>query len=140
MADWRAHATGTLNMCYRWHQQPQPWSKLSCSPCLPQTVADKTAYALSKGLGVILCCGETLDERESYDTFNVIAKQVHIIVGARLGRSLVSVLSRAQCKTWPSRACQGRRNYCHRAWGGFQLKMKHPAADWYPSAVRNSQY
>lgn len=41
-----------------------------------ETVADKTAYALSKGLGVILCCGETLEERESNDTFNVIAKQI----------------------------------------------------------------
>ena len=92
-------------------------SELSSSPCLPQTVADKTAYALSKGLGVILCCGETLDERESNDTFNVIAKQVHTIVGAWLGSGLVSVLCRAQSRTWPSRACQG-----HKDWRGSQLK------------------
>ncbi len=98
-------------------------------PCLLQTVADKTAYALSKGLGVILCCGETLDERESNDTFNVIAKQVHMSVGALLGSCLVSVLSREQCRAWPSRACEGHRDHCHRNGGGPQLKMKRPAAN-----------
>ena len=79
----------------------------SCIPCSPQTVADKTAYALSKGLGVILCCGETLDERESNDTFNVIAKQVHMSVGALLGRGMLSVSSRAQRRALSSRAFQG---------------------------------
>ena len=98
-------------------------------PCLLQTVADKTAYALSKGLGVILCCGETLEERESNDTFNVIAKQVHMSVGALLGSSLVLVLSREQCRAWPSRACEGHRDHCHRSGGGPQLKMKRPAAN-----------
>ncbi|KAL3147535.1 hypothetical protein ABBQ38_014589 [Trebouxia sp. C0009 RCD-2024] len=39
-------------------------------------VAEKTQYALSKGLKVILCVGETLDQRESNQTFDVISKQV----------------------------------------------------------------
>ena len=48
------------------------------TPVLPvlQFVAEKTEYALSKGLKVILCVGETLEQRESNDTFNVISKQV----------------------------------------------------------------
>jgi triosephosphate isomerase len=39
-------------------------------------VAEKTQYALSKGLSVILCVGETLEQRESNQTFEVISKQV----------------------------------------------------------------
>ncbi len=41
-----------------------------------QFVAEKTQYALSKGLSVILCVGETLEQRESNQTFEVISKQV----------------------------------------------------------------
>ena len=41
-----------------------------------QFVAEKTEYALSKGLSVILCVGETLEQRESNQTFEVISKQV----------------------------------------------------------------
>ena len=41
-----------------------------------QFVAEKTEYALSKGLKVILCVGETLEQRESNQTFDVISKQV----------------------------------------------------------------
>lgn len=41
-----------------------------------QFVAEKTEYALSKGLKVILCVGETLEQRESNQTFEVISKQV----------------------------------------------------------------
>ena len=39
-------------------------------------VADKTAYALSKGLSVILCIGETLAEREAGTTNDVVAAQL----------------------------------------------------------------
>lgn len=39
-------------------------------------MAEKTQYALSKGLSVILCVGETLEQRESNQTFEVISKQV----------------------------------------------------------------
>jgi len=48
----------------------------SSSSCPLQTVAEKTQYALSKGLSVILCVGETLEQRESNQTFEVISKQV----------------------------------------------------------------
>ena len=41
-----------------------------------QFVAEKTEYALSKGLKVILCVGETLEQRESNQIFDVISKQV----------------------------------------------------------------
>ena len=40
-----------------------------------QFVAEKTEYALSKGLKVILCVGETLEQRESNKTFDVISNQ-----------------------------------------------------------------
>ena len=42
-------------------------------------IADKTAYALSKGLSVILCCGETLAEREANQTFAVVASQLSAV-------------------------------------------------------------
>jgi triosephosphate isomerase len=40
-------------------------------PVPVQLIADKTKYALDKGLGVILCIGESLEERESGKTFEV---------------------------------------------------------------------
>lgn len=54
-------------------------SATSLSPAatfLLQFVAEKTEYALSKGLKVILCVGETLEQREANQTFDVISKQV----------------------------------------------------------------
>lgn len=41
-----------------------------------QFVAEKTAYCLDKGLAVILCIGEKLEERESNQTFDVVASQL----------------------------------------------------------------
>lgn len=41
-----------------------------------ETVNNKTRAALAEGLTVLLCVGETLDERESGDTFKVIETQV----------------------------------------------------------------
>ena len=41
-----------------------------------QFVAEKTVYCLDKGLGVILCIGEKLEERESNQTFDVVASQL----------------------------------------------------------------
>ena len=41
-----------------------------------QFVAEKTAYCLEKGLSVILCIGESLEERESNKTFDVCASQL----------------------------------------------------------------
>nr|AAU93945.1 triose phosphate isomerase [Helicosporidium sp. ex Simulium jonesi] len=40
------------------------------------TVADKVAYALSKGLGVIFCIGEQLSEREANHTMDVCTRQM----------------------------------------------------------------
>jgi len=39
-------------------------------------VASKTKYALDGGIGVIWCCGESLEERESNQTVAVIEKQL----------------------------------------------------------------
>lgn len=43
---------------------------------LPQIVAEKTQYCLEKGLSVILCIGEKLEEREANKTFDVVASQL----------------------------------------------------------------
>ena len=40
------------------------------------TIAKKTSYALSKGLGVIACVGEKLEERESNKTTEVVFEQM----------------------------------------------------------------
>jgi triosephosphate isomerase len=45
------------------------------------TVAAKAARALEAGVGVIACVGETLQERESGTTDEVIARQVAALVG-----------------------------------------------------------
>ncbi|KAK9777674.1 putative Triosephosphate isomerase [Seiridium cardinale] len=41
-----------------------------------ETVASKTKYATENGVSVIWCCGESLEERESGKTLEVIAKQL----------------------------------------------------------------
>ncbi len=43
-----------------------------------QMIADKVAYALSQGLGVIYCIGEKLEERESGNTMAVNARQMKV--------------------------------------------------------------
>lgn len=59
---------------------------LQCSPLgdtfdvHEQLIADKTKYALDKGLGVILCIGEALEDREAGKTFLVntlLVSQTH---------------------------------------------------------------
>eukprot|EP01018_Ginkgo_biloba_P021203 Gb_10499 [translate_table: standard] len=42
-------------------------------------VADKVVYALSRGLKVIACVGETLEQREAGDTMNVVSEQTRAI-------------------------------------------------------------
>lgn len=42
-------------------------------------MADKTAYALDKGLSVILCVGETLEEREANKTKEVVDSQLSAV-------------------------------------------------------------
>ncbi|KAI7983609.1 Triosephosphate isomerase, cytosolic [Camellia lanceoleosa] len=46
---------------------------------IPWFVGDKVAYALTKGLKVIACVGETLDQRESGSTMSVVAAQTKAI-------------------------------------------------------------
>lgn len=44
-------------------------------------IADKVTYALSKGLSVIYCIGEKLEEREANQTLEVNARQMQALVG-----------------------------------------------------------
>ncbi|KAH7292664.1 hypothetical protein KP509_29G080300 [Ceratopteris richardii] len=44
-------------------------------------VAEKVAYALSQGLKVIVCIGETLEQRESGQALIVVAEQLKAISG-----------------------------------------------------------
>lgn len=46
-----------------------------------QFVGEKVAYALSQGLKVIACIGETLEQRESGSTMDVVAAQTKAIAG-----------------------------------------------------------
>lgn len=41
-----------------------------------EVVAEKVAYALSKGLKVIACIGETLEERETGHIWDVLENQL----------------------------------------------------------------
>lgn len=50
----------------------------------PQFVGDKVAYALSQGLKVIACVGETLEQREAGSTLEVVAAQTKAIAGPHL--------------------------------------------------------
>lgn len=43
-------------------------------------IADKTKYALDNGLKVILCIGETLEERKSNETLNVCNRQIDAVI------------------------------------------------------------
>ncbi|KAF2667012.1 Triosephosphate isomerase [Microthyrium microscopicum] len=45
-------------------------------------VASKTKFALDNGLGTIVCCGESLEERESGKTVAVVEKQLKAVVDA----------------------------------------------------------
>lgn len=42
-------------------------------------VATKTKTALDGSIGVILCCGETLEEREAGTTVDVVTKQLEAV-------------------------------------------------------------
>lgn len=50
-----------------------------------QFIGDKVAYALSQGLKVIACVGETLEQRESGSTMDVVAAQTKAISGTYFG-------------------------------------------------------
>ncbi len=42
-------------------------------------VADKSKAALDAGLSIILCVGETLEEREKGDTIKVVERQLEAV-------------------------------------------------------------
>jgi triosephosphate isomerase len=42
-------------------------------------VASKTKTAIDSGLGVILCCGESLEQREAGSTVSVVTKQLKAV-------------------------------------------------------------
>ncbi|KAL1798004.1 hypothetical protein ACET3X_004610 [Alternaria dauci] len=42
-------------------------------------IASKTKTATDNGLGVILCCGESLEQREAGETVNVVTKQLKAV-------------------------------------------------------------
>lgn len=44
-----------------------------------QFVARKTKAALDTGLGVVLCCGETLEQREANETIKIVTNQLAAI-------------------------------------------------------------
>ncbi|WMV32201.1 hypothetical protein MTR67_025586 [Solanum verrucosum] len=63
-------------------------------------VADKVAYALSQGLKVIACVGETLEQRESGSTMAVVAAQTKAIADHSLhAASVATSLSRASVQS-----------------------------------------
>jgi len=43
-------------------------------------IANKTKAAINGGLGVILCCGESLEQREAGDTVDVVSKQLKAVI------------------------------------------------------------
>lgn len=51
----------------------------------PQLIGQKVAHALDKGLGVIACIGEKLDEREAGITEKVVFEQTKVIAGISEG-------------------------------------------------------
>lgn len=44
-----------------------------------ETIASKTKYAIENGISVIWCCGESLEERESGKTIEVVSKQLEAL-------------------------------------------------------------
>lgn len=57
-----------------------------------ELVAKKTAYAISKGMNVIACIGETLEEREAGKTLDVCKEQLAPIVAALSAESWAKVV------------------------------------------------
>uniref|UniRef100_A0A0E0CA49 Triosephosphate isomerase n=1 Tax=Oryza meridionalis TaxID=40149 RepID=A0A0E0CA49_9ORYZ len=59
-------------------------------------VADKVAYALSQGIKVIACIGETLEQREAGTTMEVVAAQTKAIAVWAIGTGKVATPAQAQ--------------------------------------------
>ncbi|KAK4846542.1 hypothetical protein QYF36_018854 [Acer negundo] len=52
-------------------------------------VGDKVAYAVSQGLKVIACVGETLEQRESGSTVAIVAAQTKAIAGTFIEKKVI---------------------------------------------------
>lgn len=65
-----------------------------------QFVGDKVAYALSQGLKVIACVGETLEQREAGSTMEVVAAQTKAIAGTFHLLSVQWLCSLFLCSSW----------------------------------------
>lgn len=65
-----------------------------------QVVAEKVAYALSQGLKVCLCVGESLQERERNETANVVARQTQAVAGDLQHTITLASISSCQKLTW----------------------------------------
>ena len=64
-------------------------------------MADKTEYALHHGLKAIVCIGETLEQRESGELWNVLDSQLKVRGDSRpVGLHQVSVMRHCKC-SWP---------------------------------------
>lgn len=93
-----------------------------------QFVADKVAYALAQGLKVIACVGETLEQRESGSTVEVVAAQTKAIAGAYLVPYESSILQHLIVDTID---CKLSLNYgfemflsgCFEPYSGLQLSQ-----------------
>jgi triosephosphate isomerase len=59
----------------------RPPLKHTYHPYELQVVAEKVEYALSQGLKVCLCVGESLRERECNETAQVVSRQVQAVAG-----------------------------------------------------------
>lgn len=65
-----------------------------------QFIGDKVAYSLSQGLKVIACVGETLEQRESGSTMEVVASQTKAIAGTCLPTLISSLDALTPVCSW----------------------------------------
>lgn len=63
-----------------------------------QFVGEKVAYALSQGLKVIACVGETLEQREAGTTMEVVAAQTKAIAGIYFRTKIASTFLHHVCQ------------------------------------------
>lgn len=73
-------------------------------------VASKTKFALDGGLSVILCCGETLEEREAGKTIDVVSKQLKAVVDVVKDWSKVVIAYEPIWYVFDDQSCIGLRD------------------------------
>lgn len=69
-----------------------------------QLIAEKTAYALGKGLAVILCIGESLEEREAGNTFKVLSPHALVMQSCPPQHVTYGMTGQLKCSMHPSNA------------------------------------